>query len=61
MPKATPWSTWLRVACMLGVSPVQFWALALLEWRALAVSAAGPSLSRAELQTLSQRFPDLKT
>ena len=43
----------------LGLSPDAFWALSILEWRALAAPFAGEAgLTRAGLETLLQHYPD---
>jgi len=56
------WRAWLQLAVLrFGLSPPEFWALTLAEWRALA-EAAAPSadtaMSRAELDRLRATYPD---
>jgi uncharacterized phage protein (TIGR02216 family) len=51
-----PWPHLLRAASQLGLTPSQFWALSVLEWRALMGEAQG--LDRGRLGELCQAFPD---
>jgi uncharacterized phage protein (TIGR02216 family) len=51
-----PWQQLLNAACRLGLSPDQFWALSVFEWRAL--MGQGQGLDPARLQELCQAFPD---
>jgi uncharacterized phage protein (TIGR02216 family) len=50
----------LAAAARLGVAPDSFWRLSVREWRALSVPAAPERLSRAALEALAQRFPDVE-
>ncbi|GGG99942.1 hypothetical protein GCM10007420_14790 [Glycocaulis albus] len=55
------WAGWLGFATLrLGLTPHQFWALSLAEWRALTRPfAAGSDLpDPAALKALAARFPD---
>lgn len=54
----TDWGGMLRLAARLGVPPKDFWALSLVEWRALTSETAAPALGRASLEALMARFPD---
>ncbi|MEN9855451.1 MAG: Phage tail assembly chaperone protein [Pseudomonadota bacterium] len=53
---ALPWPDLLRFAQHIGVTPQQFWALSIAEWRALVGPAQGLSPNR--LAELCQAFPD---
>lgn len=55
-----PWSSLLVQAASLGVGPQAFWQMSVCEWCALTGTAAGrsPSLTRTDLDHLSQAFPD---
>ncbi|GLK50706.1 MULTISPECIES: phage tail assembly chaperone [Maricaulis] len=57
MTGAMDWPAALRLAVRLGLTPHAFWQLSLAEWRALTGGAA-PSLDRAALDALLQRYPD---
>jgi hypothetical protein len=56
------WRVWLQLAVLrLGLSPPEFWALSVGEWRALldaAAPARGEAMSRAELEQLRAAWPD---
>ncbi|MGJ3231312.1 MAG: phage tail assembly chaperone [Oceanicaulis sp.] len=49
-----PWRSWFAAAVTrFGLSPADFWALTLAEWRALAGGGAGSApMRRAELDAL---------
>lgn len=56
------WQGWFALGVVrLGLNPSAFWALSVLEWRALC-SALGPDAAsppeRGVLETLMRRFPD---
>lgn len=51
------WREALAAARRLGLSPRQFWALSLAEWRALLAQGA-PAMRRETLAQLLERFPD---
>lgn len=51
------WAQALSAAAQIGVPPAAFWALSVAEWSAL-IAPRRPGLSRAELQALTERFPD---
>lgn len=55
------WAERLRFAVRgLGLSPNEFWALTLAEWRALTAPAPGSApISRAHLDALLAAHPDL--
>jgi hypothetical protein len=53
---ALPWSDLLRAATHFGLTPPQFWALSVTEWRALV--GESPGLDGARLADLSAAFPD---
>lgn len=42
----------------MRLSPAVFWSLSLPEWRAIAAPPGKPGLSRRDLISLMQRFPD---
>jgi len=42
----------------MKLAPRDFWSLSLVEWRAMTAPRAAPALSRGELETLMQRYPD---
>jgi len=56
------WRAWLRLAVLrFGLSPRDFWALSLAEWRALLAGPGegeGAALNRAGLERLRAAFPD---
>ncbi len=56
------WRAWLQTAVLrLGLSPSEFWALSLGEWRALLAAlapASGEALDRAGLEALRAAYPD---
>jgi len=58
------WRAWLRLAVLrFGLSPNDFWALSLCEWRALLAELGqgegeGAALNRAGLERLRAAFPD---
>lgn len=58
------WQAWLQTAVLrLGLSPSEFWALRVCEWRALLAALApggGAALDRAGLERLRAAFPDEK-
>ncbi|MEQ8405700.1 MAG: phage tail assembly chaperone [Oceanicaulis sp.] len=49
-----PWRSWFAAGVgRFGLSPAEFWALTLAEWRALTSRSAGPApMRRAELDAL---------
>jgi uncharacterized phage protein (TIGR02216 family) len=55
-----PWPDLLRAALVLGLKPDEFWALSVVEWRALAAAGAGPEagLSKDSFNALCAAFPD---
>jgi hypothetical protein len=53
---ALPWSELLRAATHFGLTPPQFWALSVTEWRALVGDS--PGLDGARLADLCATFPD---
>lgn len=53
-----PWREWFAYAVLsLGLSPRDFWALTLFEWRALAPEGAG-AMDRGGLEKLIALYPD---
>ena len=52
-----PWPELLRAAIPFGLTPVEFWALSVFEWRALMGDGAGLPSSR--LEELCRAFPDV--
>ncbi len=54
----TPWRTLLNTAFHIGVSPRDFWALSLREWRALASPQSVDVLTRQAFDELALLFPD---
>ena len=54
------WASILRIGLALGLRPHEVWRLSLSEWRALTEAGVGPTLDRAGLEALRQRFPDSK-
>ena len=56
------WQGWFALGVLkFGLSPDAFWALSVLEWRALCAAlspGAGPPPERGVLETLMRRFPD---
>ena len=52
-----PWREFLVAASQLGLTPVEFWALSVFEWRALMGDGAGLPSSR--LEELCRAFPDV--
>ncbi len=55
------WRAWLQLAVLrFGLSPSEFWALTLAEWRALtaAMPPPGDAMNRAELDRLLADYPD---
>jgi hypothetical protein len=57
--KPEHWRAWLRGASAMGLQPREFWRLSFAEWRALTEAPRAQMLSRAELDALSTRFPDI--
>lgn len=55
-----PWPMLLNQAVNLGIGPQSFWELSIAELRALVGPKQGaqPSMNRADLTHLAQRFPD---
>lgn len=51
-----PWSQLIPAASQLGLTPSDFWALSVREWRAL--MGEGQGLDRARLGELIKAFPD---
>ena len=51
-----PWREFLVAASQLGLTPVQFWALSVFEWRAL--MGDGQGLPSSRLEELCRAFPD---
>ena len=51
-----PWSDLLRAAAQFGLTPNQFWALSVVEWRALMGTDQG--LDQQRLDELCNAFPD---
>lgn len=58
MSARSRWAAALSLAALRGVTPEAFWKLSIPEWRALAVPAAPPTLSRADLDTLMRTYSD---
>jgi hypothetical protein len=56
----TDWAGYLQSALSLGISPTEFWALSLREWRMLAASDAHISMQRSDLAELIASFPDME-
>lgn len=58
------WRAWLQLAVLrFGLSPTDFWALSLTEWRTLLAAlapGAGGALDRAGLEALRAAYPDEK-
>jgi uncharacterized phage protein (TIGR02216 family) len=55
---ALPFPDWVRLAMRMGMSPSEFWALSLKEWRVLTTGDFIQPLHRAALDTLRARYPD---
>ena len=58
MASGLNWRAGLAQASRLGLSPVQFWALSLIEWRAITRPAGPTPLNRSGLEALRTQFPD---
>lgn len=56
-----PWRLWLHIALRLGVPPMDFWRLSVIEWRAILNAADHAALSRTDLARLMGAFPDKET
>ena len=55
-----PWRRWFQFAVLsLGLTPEDFWALTLGEWRFLAPQEGG-AMDRGGLQRLVDLYPDEK-
>jgi Phage tail assembly chaperone protein, TAC len=54
-----PWRKLLLAANQFGLTPVQFWALSVFEWRAL--MGEGQGLDSARLGELCRDFPDAQS
>jgi len=52
------WGAMLRLAVRLGVMPEAFWRLSLREWRMLTGAGDAAGMSRADLDRLTERWPD---
>ena len=52
-----PWSDLIKAASQFGLTPSQFWALSVCEWRAL--MGEGQGLDKGRLDELSAAFPDV--
>ena len=55
----TPWPAMMQAAARAGVGPQRFWQLSVREWRMLtAVPDQARPMGRAEMNSLSEAFPD---
>ena len=52
-----PWPHLLQAANQIGLTPVQFWALSVFEWRSL--MGDGQGLPYGRLDELCRAFPDV--
>lgn len=56
----TPWGPWMRFGMgVLRLSPREFWAMSLTEWRAILAAHEPPLMGREEMVTLMQEHPDV--
>jgi uncharacterized phage protein (TIGR02216 family) len=52
------WARSLAAAAKLGIPPLDFWRLSVIEWRALGSIAGSSPLSRGQLDALMRVYPD---